>query len=252
MQPRRACQKCQHTFDTPSREIVSVDTFAAYYATTFHVAPSELTLARLSEAVIRPSDQMSIKEIDLAKVEKWLRTDPSCDQLILDYARAIDTDAIPQLEDDASIQSIIEARRKVLREINLRRGQKKFRDRLITRYGAACQISRCAFPGLVEAAHIRPYAETNDNGAHNGLLLRSDLHTLFDLDLLAIYPSTLTVKLHPYVRAAGYEAFDGTSLFLSGTSGPDLAALSDRWKSFQLRQAPEAASSQSVPVTIPV
>lgn len=231
IQPPWAC-KNQHTFDVPNREAVAVDTFAAHYGSTFRVAPPNLTLARLNDAVMRPSDQMSIKEIDLAKIEKWLRADPAFGQLIFDYAGAIDADAIQHSEDDPATQSVIETRRRVLREINLRRGQRQFRERLISRYGAACQISRCDFPGLVEAAHIRPYAESNDNGAHNGLLLRSDLHTLFDLGLLAIQPADMTVKLHPALLAAGYEKFEGQTLFVNGTKGPDYAALSERWEFF--------------------
>jgi hypothetical protein len=231
MQPPWAC-KNKHAFDAPNKEAVPVDTFAAYYATTFRIAPSDLTLARLNDAVMRPSDQMSIKEIDLAKVEKWLRTDPYCAQLIFDYASAINADAEQPSDDESTTQSIIETRRRVLREINLRRGQRQFRERLISRYGAACQISRCDFPGLVEAAHVRPYAESNDNGAHNGLLLRSDLHTLFDLGLLAIHPADMTVKLHPSLFPAGYESFDGKALFTNGTKGPDREALSERWEFF--------------------
>jgi len=209
MQPAWACRK-QHTFDAPLREIEMVETFAAHYGTTFRVAPAALTVARLDDAVMRPNDQMSIKEIDLARIEGWVRSDAACRELIRDYANAIDADGYEQPQAETSTSSsIIETRRRVLREISLRRGQRQFRERLISRYGFACQISGCAFPGLVEAAHIRPYAETNDNGAHNGLLLRSDLHTLFDLDLLAIDPADLTVRIHFDLMAAGYNMFDG-------------------------------------------
>ncbi|MFM0123252.1 HNH endonuclease signature motif containing protein [Paraburkholderia sp. RL18-101-BIB-B] len=237
IEPPWVCRN-RHEFSEPVRETVTVDTFAAHYGESFRSAPPGLTLDRLAAAVVRPNDQMSIKEIDLARIEPWLRDDPDCNSLVKKFVIGIDIDTVSTATNDDPPHSVIEARRRVLRELNQRRGQAKFRNRLIARYGAACQISRCAFPGLMEAAHIRPYAETNDNGAHNGLLLRSDLHTLFDLDLLAIDPSTLTVKLHPDVCAAGYEAFDGTPLFLNGTSGPDLAALFDRWESFQLRQTP--------------
>jgi putative restriction endonuclease len=251
IEPPWVCRN-RHEFAEPAREKVSVETFAAHYGETFQSAPSGLTLDRLAAAVIRPNDQMSIKEIDLARIEQWLRDDPDCDALVKSFATNIDIDAVsPAVNDDAP-HSVIEARRRVLREVNQRRGQAKFRNRLVARYGAICQVSGCAFPALIEAAHIRPYAETNDNSARNGLLLRSDMHTLFDLDLLAIDPSTLTVKLHPDVRAAGYEAFDGISLFLNGTSGPDRAALADRWKSFQLRQPSDDAPIQSVPVAIAV
>ncbi|MGN8139220.1 HNH endonuclease [Paraburkholderia sp. 22099] len=251
IEPPWVCRN-RHEFVEPAREKVTVETFAAHYGETFRSAPSGLTLDRLAAAVIRPNDQMSIKEIDLARIEPWLKDDTDCNSLLKKFVRQIDIDTVDNAADADPPHSVIEARRRVLREVNQRRGQAKFRNRLIARYGAACQISRCAFTGLVEAAHIRPYAETNDNGAHNGLLLRSDLHTLFDLDLLAINPSTLTVALHRDVRAAGYEAFDGIQLFVNGTSGPDLAALADRWEFFQLRQVHENASSESVPVAIPV
>jgi HNH endonuclease len=43
---------------------------------------------------------------------------------------------------------------------------------------------------------IRPYRGDHDNDPKNGLLLRTDLHTLFDLNLLGIKPDTLTVIIH--------------------------------------------------------
>jgi hypothetical protein len=247
MQPPWTCRK-QHAFDAPTREVTEVETFAAQYGATFRAAPAALTVARLDDAVMRPSPQMSIKEIDLARIEECMRPDPACRELIRDYANAIDADPFELPQDETTTQSIIETRQRVLREINLRRGQRQFRERLISRYGAACQISRCDFPGLVEAAHIRPYAKSNENGAHNGLLLRSDLHTLFDLGLLAIHPVDMTVKLHPDLLAAGYATFDGKSLFVNGTSGPDLGALQDRWDLFQPRSASEGASDVPGPL----
>ena len=66
-------------------------------------------------------------------------------------------------------------------------------------YGASkryrCMVSGCQLVDLLEAAHIRPYRGENDNHPSNGLLLRADLHTLFDLDLLGIDPETLLVRL---------------------------------------------------------
>ncbi|MFM0089019.1 HNH endonuclease signature motif containing protein [Paraburkholderia sediminicola] len=222
----------RHEFDDPKKETVQVDTYAAEYGATFHPAPKELTPERLADAVIRPNDQMSIKEIDLGRIDKWLLPDPDCFKLVVAFSNAMSIDDVVAAKDEALPQSIIEARRRVLREVLLRRGQRQFRNRLIGRYGAACQISRCNFPGLVEAAHIRPYSQTNENGAHNGLLLRSDLHTLFDLDLLAIHPVQFTVKLHPALVDAGYQAYEGKSLFLNETTGPDPEALSERWERF--------------------
>ncbi|MGF6444349.1 HNH endonuclease [Paraburkholderia youngii] len=176
---------------------------------------------------------MSIKELDLSKLEETLLGDIGCRQLVVEYVNAIDLDTAATIDTDTETpRSIIETRRRVLREVNLRQGQPQFRNRLILRYGNACQISRCAFPGLVEAAHIAPYATSSENGVHNGLLLRSDLHTLFDLGLLAINPATMTVSLHPEVQGMGYGSLEGAPLFTNGTSGPDRAALAERWEFF--------------------
>jgi len=93
----------------------------------------------------------------------------------------------------------------------------------------------CDFPGLVEAAHIRPYALTSDNSEGNGLLLRSDLHTLFDLGLLAVHPVSLLVALHPDTLSSGYGLFEGVALATNGSGGPDREALLERWEFFQMQ-----------------
>ena len=40
----------------------------------------------------------------------------------------------------------------------------------------------------LEAAHIRPYAEGGDHDARNGLLLRRDIHSLFDAGYVTVTP----------------------------------------------------------------
>ena len=179
---------------------------------------------------------MSIKEIDLAKIEACLLKDPACRELIVGYANSMMVEASEEAADDVGLsESIIQARRRVLREISLRRGQTQFRERLVQRYGNLCQVSRCSFPLLVEAAHILPYGKTGDNSVHNGLLLRSDLHTLFDLGLLAVHPTTRKIALHPALLRVGYASFDGAQLFTNGKHGPDRGALRQRWELFQAR-----------------
>jgi hypothetical protein len=232
MEPRWKC-KSGHVFDEPMRETVKVRTFEAHYAESFQAAPLSLSAERLLDAAIRPSDQMSIKEIDLAKIEKYLLEDPGIHKLIVRYANSMTDDVSVYLADTAEQpSSIIETRRRVLREIMLRRGQAQFRNRLIKRYGCICQICRCSLAELVEAAHVLPYAETCDNSTKNGVLLRSDFHTLFDLALMAINPKSMRVALHPALLTAGYAAYSDVPLFLNGTDGPSRTALSKRWELF--------------------
>ena len=55
-------------------------------------------------------------------------------------------------------------------------------------YGRTCAVSReRALPAL-EAAHIRPFSETKAHSIRNGILLRSDVHKLFDAGYLTITP----------------------------------------------------------------
>jgi hypothetical protein len=93
-------------------------------------------------------------------------------------------------------------------------------------------ISGCRLMDVVEAAHIKPYRGPPDNRPANGLLLRADLHTLYDLDFIGIEPGTLTVRVHPDAEAAGYGQFDGAQL-LCGTSQPSPEALALRWQAFR-------------------
>ncbi|WP_375790737.1 HNH endonuclease [Bradyrhizobium sp. vgs-9] len=228
--PPWAC-KSGHYFDEPLNEPVAVKTYEARYASSFRPVSPELTVSRLNEAVLRPSDQMSIKEMDLARLEAFLGG--NADGLLKRYVGRMSVPDETTFARDDDLKSIIAARRRVLREISLRRGQKQFRDRLIRRYGLRCQISGFDFAAAIEAAHIRPYASSEDNGAGNGLLLRSDLHILFDLGFVGINPATLRIALNPACMCSGYREFDGVLLFVGETTGPDPSALAQHWELFQ-------------------
>lgn len=70
--------------------------------------------------------------------------------------------------------------------IKLRRGQPEFREKLLAAWERKCVVTGSRIVGLLEAAHITPHAEGTDYRTSNGLLLRSDIHTLYDLGLLSI------------------------------------------------------------------
>jgi putative restriction endonuclease len=122
-----------------------------------------------------------------------------------------------------------------MKGILVRRGQRAFRDGLIGRYGEQCVISGCQVLGVLEAAHIRPYRGPGDNHPSNGLLLRSDLHTLFDLDRIGIHPDTLNIVLHEELEDSEYASIKGKKLLVDGRRRPDREALVTRWNSFTRR-----------------
>jgi putative restriction endonuclease len=70
--------------------------------------------------------------------------------------------------------------------IRPRLGQGAFRVEVTDAYSRRCSITGERTLPALEAAHIRPYAEDGPHEIRNGLLLRSDLHHLFDSGYLAI------------------------------------------------------------------
>ncbi len=102
-----------------------------------------------------------------------------------------------------------DAREKTLRAIAIRRGQPEFRRKLLKRFNGKCVISGCAVEEVLEAAHIVPYNGEQTNHLLNGLLLRADIHTLFDKDLIEV-DSDFTVQVAPSLRnSKEYGLFHG-------------------------------------------
>jgi putative restriction endonuclease len=226
LQPQWRCKSNGHEFETPTSETISITTYEARYGSTFRKCDPALTPAVLAAAVIRPNDQMSIKEIDLAQIEASLG--PSAKSIVDRFVAGLEPPAFETAEADEVEGSAIERQRKVLRQIAVRRGQKKFQDKLIKRYGGSCQVTGCDFIELLEAAHIDPYADIGDNGVGNELLLRSDIHTLFDLGYVRIDAESLTVLVHPSLSDSGYGTLSGRGLQINGTSGAATNSLKKR------------------------
>lgn len=69
-----------------------------------------------------------------------------------------------------------------------RLGQGAFRVAVTQAYGEACAVTREHTLPVIEAAHIRPYADDGPHEVDNGLALRSDVHRLFDMGYVTVDP----------------------------------------------------------------
>ena len=105
--------------------------------------------------------------------------------------------------------SVIDARERVLAQIVRRRGQQEFREKLLEAYGRRCAITGCDAIEALEAAHIKPYLGSETNHVQNGLLLRADVHTLFDLGLIAVAPESMTVVIAASLGGTSYGELAG-------------------------------------------
>lgn len=128
----------------------------------------------------------------------------------------------------------------------VRAGQPKFRRNLLAAYGKRCAISGWGPVEVLEAAHILLHAHTGLNKADNGVLLRSDLHVLFDEGLLRIDPDSLRIWLDPSLAGTPYWDWNGASLRprVDG-SHPSREYLRARWE--EAKTAP-ADGEIAVPV----
>ena len=70
------------------------------------------------------------------------------------------------------------------RAIATRQGQAGFRKNLLVLYKGKCAVTATRVEQILDAAHIIPYNGKQSNHPKNGLLLRTDIHTLFDKGLI--------------------------------------------------------------------
>ena len=69
-----------------------------------------------------------------------------------------------------------------------RLGQGSFQAAIIDAYARRCAITGERVLPVLQAAHIKPYGEGGEHRVDNGLLLRSDLHVLFDRGYVTVSP----------------------------------------------------------------
>jgi hypothetical protein len=249
MKPLYKCNN-KHEFDAPREDIADVTLYEARYENTYVDAPDAVPVSEIKRAAPRPSDQLSIEEIDLGKLEKTLVASfPRTRALLASFFQASvlredeasdDGGPSPPGPGDAGVlgsysTSMADTRASVLRSIKQRRGQLKFRNALLSRYGNRCVVTGCDLVDVLEAAHIWPYRGEQDNHPENGLLLRADIHTLFDLDLLSVEPSDLIVRLAPPLAAVpAYATLEGSKLQIA-RARPAAEPLARRWEMFVAR-----------------
>lgn len=112
-----------------------------------------------------------------------------------------------------------------------RLGQGAFRVLVTDIYQRRCAITRERTLPALEAAHIRPYGDGGEHEASNGLLLRRDIHSLFDAGYVTVTPD-LRFEVSRRIReefenGRHYYALQGQAVErpISEAYQPDLAAL---------------------------
>ncbi|MEX2457996.1 MAG: HNH endonuclease [Actinomycetota bacterium] len=105
-------------------------------------------------------------------------------------------------------------------QVRSRLGQGAFRLLVTDTYQRRCAITREKALPVLEAAHIRPVSEGGLHEVANGLLFRSDVHTLFDRGYVTVTPKyefRVSRRLKDeFDNGEHYYALEGQELWLPG------------------------------------
>lgn len=131
----------------------------------------------------------------------------------IDAARArASQPLLPEPDDTFDAKDDSDLRKKQIGTVTIRRGQSSFRSGLLAAYAGRCCITGCDLVAALEAAHISPYRGKKSNHVQNGLLLRSDIHALFDLGLIAIDDNNSVILAPSALSSQAYNSLAGIKL----------------------------------------
>lgn len=215
-EPKWRCSN-GHEFDKPSQKIIQVTKFTAHYFDTFKEIKKPYM--ELEGKIINHNKQLSIQEVKL----EWAKVLLEGDGSYIDILEGLEA------EEPVVLFKNEDLRETVNRSIKQRRGQRAFREAIL-KVNNHCAVTKCAILDLLEAAHIYPYRNETHNHMSNGLLLRADIHTLFDLDLIAINPSSYKIHINKMLKESEYAVYEGSNISVAHQLSEQ--AIYERWKLF--------------------
>jgi ribosomal protein L37AE/L43A len=191
------CFGCKKEFTTEQLrvEVVEVLKYRATYSRTWQDANHPMTINEVFPFQANNDTQSAIRKLDPVKI-------PLLISVLM--GTIVSPDKLNTQLPDLIVggYSITVAKR--------RRGQQEFRLALLKAIGSDCLISGPNPECVLEAAHIRSFAEHESHELNGGLLLRRDFHSLFDRRLIRVNPKKWTVEASPAIRK--YETYNAIHL----------------------------------------
>lgn len=223
--PKYRCYGCHHKFSVPEEEQIVVTTYKSQHSSFWYDMHGQVNGKRLRELCLQPKSQHSIRPL------KWRPFLESIDPAYRHNLEKVDSlNAGHDLEssDPENLKLGVQGHRVV--KVRVRLGQGKFRQELRSKFGDICALSGRNHPSALDAAHLYVYASTGEHNLDGGLLLRKDLHNLFDLGLIGVEPVEERIRIADQLKAfPQYELLDGASpqvVFTEGVGG----WLREHWK----------------------
>ncbi|CAM3466301.1 HNH endonuclease [Isoptericola cucumis] len=201
------CDKCRHVFATPVSELVDVTRYRARYDAAWTSLDGLLSAAEIRPLTERPQGFNAIRELSWERFGAALQARDAVQAVSRLASRSADF-VWPGLDVRAEFthghgQALV----------RVRRGQRAFREHLLANQGEACAFTGGAPARVLEAGHLYSYARLGEHHEHGGLMLRRDIHRLFDDGMLAVDPDLLRVDVSPELeRFSQYSRLHGAGL----------------------------------------
>ena len=209
--PANKCPSCKHEFEDHEIRITieNVTAYRAYYANTWTEAARPVFRTELEQIIKTKDPTNSIRPLDRDKLPEFLDTISGRDvDLVVDIG-------------DKEVEIILGGH--VEATVRRRRGQREFRFKLMEKFGEICAFSGEQPPQVLEAAHINSFAQTGEHHLNGGLLLRRDIHSLFDANLISVNPDSWKIQIAPRLqRFETYKPLDNRNLFVPEGSRPNI------------------------------
>lgn len=110
--------------------------------------------------------------------------------------------------------------------VRSRIGQGGFRAGLLALHGENCAFTGRSSGPALDAAHLYSYAQHQEHDLRAGMMLRKDVHALFDRGLIFVDPIHLRIRVHPQLlHVESYSRLDGCELRIEWPSKSLLHAL---------------------------
>ncbi|MEU3060204.1 HNH endonuclease [Streptomyces subrutilus] len=191
MTPKYRCwtDSCKFEFDAPNVATVDVTTYRSQHEAGWIDLRGQVTAPELRALCEQPKSQNALRRL------RWT-----------DFRTRVETGK------NATSLNIVEKARKVItgghseRMVRVRKGQAAFRASLLESFGEVCAFTGPMPAAVLDAAHLYSYAAKQEHAESGGLLLRKDVHRLFDLGQIAIDPISLALDVTPETRA--YPVYD--------------------------------------------
>ena len=211
--PRFKCYKCKATFDVPISRTEPVTAFRSEHDVGWVDLAGLLSGPELRTLCVHPASQLSIRPL------RWN-----------DFAAAVSrTSAGPVLTPLRSRAGRLGGGHKNV-SVRVRLGQAEFRRRMLEELGAICAFTGPAPLSTLEACHLYSYADVGEHHDHGGLILRRDIHRLFDLGQLAVDPTTKTIDVAPSLKAFPAHAALAGKPLVSPVTPSRTRWLADHWQ----------------------